>query len=162
MIAYEEYYSIEELMIHYQKCNDMKMFLGSIDSKNARLCIITIRGNVNCKIAIANKYPIKPRCVKKNKLLFVGYNDQVDIISDKQLVASEREFCFYDLLDCNDKIIAIFEIGIICLTSDGSLLWRFDVGDIVSNFYVSGDVLCIETFEGVKMRINVSNGQLLK
>lgn len=99
--------------------------------------------------------------------VLVGYADTVAVISRpcRNVVSIDPEIGQFNdfLIDASFGIIAVFELGIARLMASGTLLWKYDAGDILTGWVISHNRIYLNLIESeAPVCLALSNGQLLQ
>ncbi len=105
------------------------------------------------EILITNEqYGLSPQCYElSDELYCVGVN-QIVFIVEFGKIRSELELpCrFYELIYRSRNFLVVYhEIGFVCLTIDGDILWE-EGGDLIENWRIDNDQLTFKTWAGKK------------
>lgn len=94
--------------------------------------------------------------------VFVGFNDEVDIINNEEVVGTYRALApFYEFIKYKDYVLAIFEIDVICFDKTGVIVWEYVADDIITDFFVRENYIVIKFDEDI-ITIDISTGEKLQ
>lgn len=101
---------------------------------------------------------------QRHELLYVGLNSSV-LIVDKTAPTKvvDLDGCFYSmtLFSRADRILVIHEIGLLWLTPNGEIDWRYDTDIIASVALATPHTLDVRLLEGHQTTVDLSNGKIL-
>lgn len=91
----------------------------------------------------------------ESKTILVGHDQSLSVVDSEEARikrASELEAIFFEFLDDNlhSQTLAVHELGIVALSHSGDELWRYLSDDIVENWEITNDRICLTIAEGNK------------
>jgi hypothetical protein len=99
----------------------------------------------------------------KPKTLFVGYNSRItifDIDDAKSVFEYELDSLFYSftLLPAEDKILVQHETGMVMLTKEGVVIWKF-LGDIITNLQIDNGFVLLDFMDAPSVSLVLESGK---
>lgn len=154
---------LEKHINFYRQKNTTTMLLGK-DSivKNGAYVFSTKINDIYYEIGLITQNALKPECVVIENFVFVGFNDEVDIINNEEVVGTYRTLApFYEFIQYKDYVLAIFEIDVICFDKTGVIFWEYVADDIIIDFFVRENYIVIKFDEDI-ITIDISTGEKLQ
>ena len=153
---------LEEYVNRYSRRNVATILLGK-DSivKNGAYVFSAKTNDIYYEIGLITQNALKPECVVIENFVFVGFNDEVDIINNDGVLCVHRTLApFYEFIKHEDYVIAIFEIDVVCFDKIGILNWEYAADDVITNFVIRENYIVIKTDEDI-ITIDINTGDKL-
>lgn len=99
---------------------------------------------------ISEGHGLEPDCkIIDERYLLIGLNSEVHIIDIINLTKNNKivlDSLFYEfiLLNSKDKFIVLYELGIICVSIYGSILWEYST-DVINDYKIYDSIIKIIT-----------------
>lgn len=156
--------SKSEMIEYLRQCGTRQVLLGENSEVEGGNYIFQVEHDGNILITvgiIAEGHGLQPQYKLLNNKLVIGFNKEIHIIDidknvDNTLYADSLfyEFASDDFLN---SIVAIFELGIICFSYEGIILWKYST-DIISDYYFKNNMIYITT-DSENVRLSLLTGE---
>ena len=99
--------------------------------------------------------------LKKTGIILIGHDALITAVNTQVLeicFTKQLDGCFYDFFISSDRIIAIHEIGVICIDFRGEFIWNINT-DIIENFKIDGSHLILKEYDNsTEIIVDIKNG----
>lgn len=156
-----------ELIQALNKCNNGIILLGNdAQQENDYLIIKVYSGYKYLDIlgigVISEGHGIYPQTLllPSSKKIIIGYNREitaVDCNNGKELFTFKLCSLFHSFIHLDDKILAIYEIGVIAFNENGMQLWKYE-NEIITNYEIEDNYLKIEFIDDEPICLNLCDG----
>lgn len=108
--------------------------------------------NSEVHVGISSHSIFKPSLQQHGKSILVGFNEEVDIISDNVLIRSYHwESPFSQFVQLNSgEILLVFDSGVICLNKLNEKKWVYKGTDMITDCIVVEDRIEVSFLNGTK------------
>lgn len=136
--------------------NSFYIFKGEINNGTSDIFEIGV---------ISEGHGLQPECkLIDESYVLLGMNKEIHIVDIKDFSRHYKfvfDSLFYEFVSCKlkDRIIALYELGVICVSLDGVKLWNHST-EIICDYKVMNNTIELITDEFITT-ISVSNGELI-
>ncbi len=110
---------------------------------------------------ITEGHGLQPECKIVGEKVLIGFNKEIHIIdigkNEHNKINADSLFYEFSPKNYQDKVIAIFELEVMCLSLAGEKLWKYFT-DIITDYLIENDKINILTELGEE-HISLLNGE---
>lgn len=156
--------SKSEMIEYLRKCDSNQLLLGENSEVEGGLYIFQVKSNEGVRLTvgvITEGHGVEPECKYVDDRLLIGFNKEVHIIDtstneDKKISADSLFYEFASEINSN-KIVAIFELEVMCFSLEGNRSWRCFT-DVINEYFIENNNINIVTDLG-KEKISLLTGE---
>ncbi|MBK1811936.1 hypothetical protein JHL18_15045 [Clostridium sp. YIM B02505] len=156
--------SKSEMIEYLRKCNSNQLLLGENSEVVGGLYIFQVKSNEVVRLTvgvITEGHGLEPECKYVGDKLLIGFNKEVHIIDtstneNKKICADSLFFEFASETNSN-RIIAVFELEVMCFSLEGNTFWRCFT-DVINEYFIENNNISIVTDSG-KEKISLLTGE---
>lgn len=99
-------------------------------------------------------------------LFFLGVSLKVLIIDIKEkkiirVISENNDNVFFEFIEIEDKIIAIFELEAYAMNLKGEIIWHIIFSDIAIDYKIMDNILYVKTYDNLKVCYSIKNGKMV-
>ena len=162
----EIFNSREELCAKY-KIDNIKILRLDDEGANTKLALIKTK-NFNLKfIFMYYDMGLKPQLInffKKNFIILGIQSKIIRIDLENNVIDTLVDFSiipFFEFLENDSYLIAIFEMGISVINEDGELKWKLELPEILIDWEIVDENIKLSYFDGKIGNHSLKTGELL-
>lgn len=115
------------------------------------------------EIGLRCNFPMPETASIGNRLAAFGFDLSVVIVDlqSAEIYANiPLPAPFYNFLPDSScgRMVVVFEIGVLALNEQGYIVWRRDLGDIITGAKTEGSEVLVQTFEAGEFRLELAHG----
>lgn len=143
--------SKSEMKEYLRRCHSNKLLFGEDSEVEGGVYIFQVREDEEVKLTvgvITEGHGLEPECKCVDDKLLLGFNREVHIIdssdSKDEKITSDSLFYEFSSEVYLDKILAIFELEVICFSLEGNKYWRYFT-DVINEYFIENNNVNIVT-----------------
>lgn len=143
--------SKSEMKEFLRNCKSKYLLLGEDSQVEGGLYIFEIKEENLLKLTIGlitEGHGLQPECKIIGEKILIGFNKEIHTINittnENNKIKTDSLFYEFASENYDDKVIAIFELGVMCLSLNGEKVWEYYT-DIISDYSIESENINIIT-----------------